>query len=87
MITKVDLLNSGWKVTEDKGFFAKGKLEKKIGRVTYMAHVENKLWIGVFVGSDPEEPFSMCMRAVLYNGKCPDMKTFDYIFDLVSIYN
>lgn len=85
MITKTDLLNDGWIPTEDKGFFAKGKLEKKEGRTTYMVHAENKLWIGVFKASNPDKPFSMCMRGVLYNGDCPNMDTFNYIFNLVRL--
>lgn len=85
MIARQDLLDNGWVETKDIGFFTKGKLEKKIGRVTYMASVTDKLWLGVFVGQDPEEPFSMSMRGVVFNGRCPDMGQFDFIFNLVRL--
>lgn len=85
MITKEQLAIEGWaeNLTES---FHKGRMEKKIGRVTYSCWIHKTLFIGVFVPQKLEDLWSMSMSAPLFSGDCPDIETFHLIFNLVAKY-
>ena len=88
MITEKQLIKKGWIKTLAKGF-APPHMEKTIGWSTYSCYFNEKkdtLSIRVFVRQNPDEMWAMSMWAPLFNGRCPTITTFNYIFKLVSTY-
>lgn len=84
MITEQQLRDRGW--VDGKDNFGNPRLEMKLGRATYYVGIHKTLYTGVFVSQDPEELWSMSMRTKLFDGNCPSINDFNYVFNLVSIY-
>lgn len=89
MITKEELILKGFTEPEYISFYNQGCLEKSIGRYTYTIGFNFKIdciTITLFIPQNPNNLWSMSTWCRLYVGRCPDVKTFDYIFDLVWDY-
>lgn len=84
MITREELVEDGW--ADDKDSLGNKRYKKTMGRATFYVSYKlmENIYIGVFVPQNLEQLWSMSMWSKVFDGNCPDMKTFHYILNLVN---